>query len=129
MANRLTHFEIYGEQPARLAEFYRRVFGWQVEQMEAVDYWRVNTGSVEANALNGGLTYRALPDLNGWLLYVQVPLLDETVELIKSLGGSVIRPKSAVPRAAWVTIVADPAKNIFGVWQADPTAFPLPEPD
>jgi len=25
--------------------------------------------------------------------------------------------------------VADPAKNIFGVWQADPTAFPLPEPD
>jgi len=129
MANRLTHFEIYGEQPARLAEFYRRVFGWQVEQMEAVDYWRVHTGSVEANALNGGLTYRALPDLNGWLLYVQVPLLDETVELIKSLGGSVIRPKSAVPRAAWVTIVADPAKNIFGVWQADPTAFPLPEPD
>jgi len=129
MTTALTHFEIYGDQPARLAEFYRCVFGWQVEQMEAVDYWRINTGSGEANALNGGLTYRALPDLNGWLLYVQVPLLDEAVELIKSLGGSVIRPKTAVPRAAWVTIVADPAKNIFGVWQADPTAFPLPEPD
>jgi len=97
--------------------------------MEAVDYWRINVGTSESSALNGGLTYRAIPGLNGWMLFVQVPTLDETVELIQSLGGSVVRPKTAVPRAAWVTIVADPAKNIFGVWQADPTAFPLPEPD
>lgn len=129
MTNLLTHFEIYGEQPSPLAEFYRRVFGWQVEQMEGVQYWRITTASGETNPLNGGLTYRALPDLNGWMVYVQVPALDETVELIKSLGGAVIRPKTAVPRTAWVTIVADPAKNIFGVWQADATAFPLPHPD
>lgn len=129
MTNSLTHFEIYGEHPAGLADFYRGVFGWQVEQMEALDYWRIDTGSSGTNTLNGGLTYRAIPGLNGWMLYVQVPLLDETVELIKSLGGSVIRPKTAVPRAAWVTIVADPAKNIFGVWQADPNAFPMPHPD
>ena len=65
MTNTLTHFAIYGGQPLRLAEFYRRVFGWQVEQMEAVDYWRINIGSGEGNALNGGVTYRALPELNG----------------------------------------------------------------
>lgn len=125
----LTHFEIYGEQPALLASFYRSVFGWEIEQMEGVEYWRINTGSEGTTPLNGGLTYKALPDLNGWMLYVQVAALDETVELIKSLGGAVIRPKTAVPRAAWVTIVADPAKNVFGVWQADPKAFPLPHPD
>jgi len=114
VANSLTHFEIYGEPPAGLAKFYRTVFGWQAERMEGVDYWRITTNSGETKSLNGGLTYRAIPDLNGWMLYVQVPELDETVELIKSLGGSVVRPKTAVPRAAWVTIVADPAKNIFG---------------
>ena len=129
MTNLLTHFEIYGDQPTVLAEFYRRVFGWEIERMEGIEYWRINTGSEETNPLNGGLTYKALPDLNGWMLYVQVAALDETVELIKSLGGAVIRPKTAVPRAAWVTIVADPEKNIFGVWQADPKAFPLPHPD
>ena len=85
MANSVTHFEIYGEEPARLADFHRNVFGWQVEQMPGVTYWRIHTGSV--------------------------------------------RPKTAVPRTAWVTIVADPAKNIFGIWQADSTAFPSPEPD
>ena len=63
------------------------------------------------------------------MLYVNVASLDETVARVQSLGGSIVRPKTAVPRTAWVTIVADPAKNIFGVWQADPTAFPMPEPD
>ena len=129
MPNFLTHFEIYGEQPTNLVHFYRSVFGWEIEQIAGIAYWRINTGSTEPKEINGGLTHRSIPGLNGWLLYIQVPLLDETVGLIKSLGGAVIRPKTAVPRAAWVTIVADPAENIFGVWQADPNAFPLPEPD
>jgi predicted enzyme related to lactoylglutathione lyase len=130
MTNLLTHFEIHGEHPAQLADFYQRVFGWQVEKIEGVNYWRITTptGEGEGATMNGGLTYRALPDLNGWLLFVQVAVLDDTVALIESLGGSVVRPKTAVPRTAWVTIVADPEKNVFGVWQADPSAFPLPEP-
>jgi len=129
MTNSVTHFEIYGEQPTGLADFYRTVFGWEIEQMPAVDYWRISTGSADTKALNGGLTYRAIPGLNGWMLFVNVAALDETVELVQRLGGTIIRPKTAVPKSAWVTIVADPQGNIFGVWEADAMAFPLPEPD
>ena len=96
--------------------------------MPGLNYFRIQTGATECSALHGGLTYRAIPDLNGWMLFVNVASLDETVA-IQSLGGSIIRRKTAVPRTAWVTIVADPARNIFGVWQADPSAFPTPEPD
>ena len=129
MENSVTHFEIYGEEPAALADFYRDIFGWQVEQMPGVNYWRVQTGSSEPKALHGGLTSRAIPNLNGWMLFFNVASVDETTALIEKLGGSIIRRKTAVPRTAWVTIVADPAKNMFGIWQADPTAFPMPEPD
>jgi predicted enzyme related to lactoylglutathione lyase len=65
MTNSVTHFEIYGDEPARLADFYRSVFGWRVEQMPGVNYWRIHISSTEPNALHGGLTYRAIPDLNG----------------------------------------------------------------
>jgi len=75
------------------------------------------------------MTIRAIPNLNGWMLFVNVSSLDETVAKIVNLGGGVVRPKTAVPRTAWVTICQDPAKNIFGVWQADPSAFPMPDPD
>ena len=124
-----THFEIYGPDPGVLAGFYRALFGWEIEKMDGIGYWRVQTGTTEASPLHGGLTYRAIPNLNGWLLFVNVPSLEETVALVISRGGSIVRPKTAVPRTAWVAIVADPANNIFGVWQADPNAFPLPHPD
>lgn len=128
MANCITHFEIYGDEPEKLAEFYRTIFGWNVEQMPGIHYWRIFPEQAE-NSLHGGVTTRAIPGLNGWLLYVNVASLDETVELVQKLGGTIVREKTAVPRVAWVTIVSDPANNIFGVWQSDPTAFPVPIPD
>jgi len=74
----VTHLEIYGEDPAKLVDFYGNVFGWQVEQMAGVNYWRIHTGSTESKPLHGGLTYRAIPDLNGWMLFVNVTSLGET---------------------------------------------------
>ena len=129
MASCVTHFEIYCEHPVAVADFYRKALGWQVEQMPGLGYWRIQPGDADGAALHGGLTYRAIPGLNGWLLFVKVDSLDETVARIEHLGGSVVRPKTAVPRTAWVTIVSDPAQNIFGVWEADAKAFPMPEPD
>ncbi len=129
MTSSITHFEIYGAEPAGLVDFYREALGWQVEQMPGLNYWRIQTGAPEGPAPHGGLTSRVVPDLNGWMLFVQVASLDDTVARIQEFGGAIVRPKTAVPRTAWVTIVADPAKNIFGVWQADPAAFPTPEPD
>ena len=129
MIGSVTHFEIYGDQPSSLADFYREALGWHVEQMPGLNYFRVRTGDGEVPALHGGMTYRAIPNLNGWMLFVNVDALDETVARVLRLGGSVIRKKTAVPRTAWVAIVADPANNFFGVWQSDANAFPMPEPD
>ncbi len=123
----ITHFEVYGDAPLQLAEFYRKVCGWEIEQMEGLQYWRIKVPANEAPPV-GGLTYRAIPGLNGWMAFVNVASMDETLELVQSLGGSIVRPKAAVARTAWVTIVADPANNMFGVWQADPNAFPPPDP-
>ena len=44
MATPVTHFEIYAEEPAKLADFYRNMFGWQLEKMSGIDYWRIQTG-------------------------------------------------------------------------------------
>lgn len=86
MTNSVTHFEIYGEQPVALADFYREALGWNVEQMPGINYWRIQTGAAEGPALHGGLTYRAIPNLNGWMLFVNVASLDETVTRIQSLA-------------------------------------------
>ena len=61
--------------------------------------------------------------------YLHVESLDQTLERILELGGSLLRPKSAVPKAAWFAVVADPEGNIFAIWQADPLAMPMPVPE
>ena len=127
MSGSITHFEIYGIEPETLASFYREVFGWQIDQMQGVDYWRVETGAPDG--VRGGLMYRTIPGVNGWMFYVKVESLDKTVADIERLGGTVVRPRTAVPKTAWVTIVSDPQGSIFGVWEADATALPMPEPD
>ena len=129
MASSITHFEIYAAEPAKLAAFYRGLFGWQVDRAPGVDYWRIRTGPTDVAGFRGGLTHRPLPELRSWLNYVAVESLDRTLTEALRLGGTVLRAKTAVPKTAWYAVVADPDGNIFGVWQADPTAFPPPEPD
>jgi uncharacterized protein len=125
----VTHFEIYASEPEKLADFYRTMFGWQLEKAPGIDYWRIQTESSPTNGFNGGLTYRSIPEPRSWVHYLHVQSLEQTVERILELGGALVRTKTAVPKTAWYAVVADPEGNIFAVWQADPTAFPPPEPE
>jgi predicted enzyme related to lactoylglutathione lyase len=129
MESAVTHFEIYAEEPAKLADFYRGLLGWQIEQVPGIDYWRIQTGPPNPEGIGGGILYRPISGPRSWVHYVHVAAIDETVAEVQRLGGSVLRSKSAVARTAWYAVVSDPDGNIFAVWQADPTAMPLPEPD
>lgn len=129
MTGSVTHFEIYGEEPAKLADFYRGVFEWRLDKAPGVDYWRIQTGSAGATGINGGLTYRPIAGTRGWVHYVHVASLDEAMAAAQRLGASVLRPKTAVPKSAWYAVLADPEGNAFAIYQPDPTAMPLPEPE
>jgi hypothetical protein len=67
VTGRVTHFEIYGEEPAKLSEFYSGLFGWQVERAPGIDYWRIQTGPRNGGGFDGGMTYRPSDGPGGWL--------------------------------------------------------------
>ena len=129
MSNDVTHFEIYGEDLGALAEFYRDLFGWTITQAPGIDYYVIRPGTAGAPGIRGGLSVRPIPEPRSWVHYVSVDSLDEAVGRVQQLGGSVLRPKSAVPKVAWYAVVADPEGNIFALWEADPTAFPPHQPE
>jgi predicted enzyme related to lactoylglutathione lyase len=94
----VTHFEIYAEEPPKLAEFYQSLLGWKIEQAPGIDYWRIQSGANTADGLNGGLTYRPFPGPRSWVHYVHVDSLDHMVAEVIRLGGEVLRPKTACQR-------------------------------
>jgi predicted enzyme related to lactoylglutathione lyase len=125
----VTHFEIYGEEPAALAEFYRQLFDWRLERAPGVDYWRIETAASPGRGIAGGLTHRPIAGTRGWMHYVHVASLDDAVAEAERLGAAVLRPKTAVPKTAWYAVLTDPEGNIFAIWQPDANAMPLPEPE
>jgi uncharacterized protein len=129
MASRVTHFEIYGDEPASLADFYSNLFGWRLERAEGIDYWRIHLDPSDNGSVGGGLTYRPALDARGWIHFINVESLDDSLAVAERLGAKVLRPKTAVPRTAWCAVLADPEGNVFAIWQPDPMAFPPPEPD
>jgi len=129
MSASVTHFEIYAEDLTRLAQFYRDLFDWNIEKAPGVDYFRIQTGPPEDHGITGGLLNRPIPGPRSWVHYVRVDAIDQTIERVQSLGGKLLRPKTAVPKTAWYAVVEDPEGNIFAVYQHDVLAMPMPEPE
>jgi predicted enzyme related to lactoylglutathione lyase len=125
----VTHFEIYADHPTDLADFYEQLFGWSISKAPGIEYFKIQTGPLDAGGMRGGLLHRPIPGPRSWVHYVSVDSVDATVEQVQSLGGKLVRAKAAVPKVAWYAVVEDPEGNIFAVWQADPLAFPAFEPE
>jgi predicted enzyme related to lactoylglutathione lyase len=138
------HFEIYAEEPAALADFYRQLFDWQVECVAGTDYWRIDAGATPTPGLAGGLTYRPVAGTRGWVHYVHVASLDDAVAEAMRFGAIVLRPKTASlktaslktaslktasRKTAWYAVLADPEGNIFAIYQREPAACPPPGSD
>jgi uncharacterized protein len=129
MHKTIVHFEVYGDNPPKLADFYSSLLGWKFEKMPGpMEYWVIRTvptdpqGHPTAPGVNGGMMKRPTPEARGWLNYVAVDSVDETVRELLKLGGSVMRAKGPVPKMGWFAVVADPEHNVFALWQEDPKA-------
>jgi uncharacterized protein len=126
----VVHFEIYGDDPDKLGEFYKGLFGWSIDSVPGMPNYRfVKTVETDERGMptspggiNGGLMERPMPEARFWLSYVNVDSVDESAKRAQQLGATVNRPKSAVPRMGWFAILSDPEGNPFGLWQSDPNA-------
>lgn len=132
MNNRVIHFEIHATDTAKMAEFYRNVFGWDIKKWDnpEVDYWMVMTapeGSGEAG-IDGGITGRRGPAPSGeepvsaFVCTIGVPSVDEYIEKVTAAGGSLAVPKMPIPGMAWLAYCKDIEGNIFGIFEADENA-------
>lgn len=131
MPNRVSHFEIHAENPERAAEFYTKVFGWEIKKWEGgqMEYWMVMTGDREApGGINGGLMRRmgAAPTngqaVNAYVCTMTIDNYDEIEAKILANSGTLAMPKMALIGMAWQGYYKDTEGNIFGIHQPDTNA-------
>lgn len=88
MTRPVVHFEIRGKDSQRLAEFYRELFGWNIDSANSMGIMSVGHGIGGPEAGVGGHIRAA--DSPGVSIFVQVLDLNETLRKAEEMGGRAV---------------------------------------
>jgi len=113
MTRPVVHFEIRGEDPQRLAEFYRELFGWTIDAANPMGIMTVQHGIGGPEDGVGG--HIRLADAPGVSIFVQVLDLDDTLRRAEAMGGRAVMQPFDVPGGPTVAQMADPEGNLVGL--------------
>lgn len=117
---RVVHFEIAATDPEKVIDFYKNVFGWQIEKWNGpTDYWLVNTGDQAKPGINGAITPRE-GSLGATINTIDVPSFDDALEKVITNGGKAITDKTDIPGVGIMCYCEDVEGNKFGIMEAAP---------
>jgi predicted enzyme related to lactoylglutathione lyase len=111
-------FDLTVDDADGVRDFYKRVVGWESEDVDMGDYCDYTMTTPDGAGVGGVCHKRGgnkeIP--SQWLIYIVVADIDDSVAGVKELGGEVIAgPKSM--GAARYCIVRDPAGAAFALYQ------------
>jgi predicted enzyme related to lactoylglutathione lyase len=118
VGNPVVHWELMSKEPAKVSDFYAKLFGWKVKHVAEIDYRIVETGG--EGGINGGIVK---PDREGpWpgnmLFYILVDDLAAYRKKIVAAGGKIHVEEQAVPGMGWLSLFTDPEGRMMGLWKA-----------
>ena len=129
MSGRVVHFEIPYDDGDRARNFYKEIFDWQLVTMPEMGGYTLvmsgpssDQGPTEPGFINGGMLSRQDAVHPGPVIVMDVPSIDETLEKIGGLGGSVVAPKTPVGDMGFAAYAKDPEGNVIGLWETAPSS-------
>lgn len=116
MGRPVTHWQILAKQPEKLADFYCKLFDWNVSSDNALGYRELKTGS--ERGISGGL-WPSPPEGDSRVqLFVEVEDVAGSVEKAKVLGAQVVIPPQKLPEGDEMAILLDPEGLSLGIWKS-----------
>jgi predicted enzyme related to lactoylglutathione lyase len=106
--------------PEAAVGFYTRLFGWEAEDSMPPDspgrYFLCKLRGRDVTAI-GSQPPEHAGHMPAWDTYILAESADDTVAKVTDAGGSVVIEPFDLLDAARMTVLADPAGAVFGVWQ------------
>lgn len=116
MGQPVVHFELWSKNPAKIGEFYSKVFGWSVNHMPEMNYRFVDTGG--EGGINGGIMQ---PQEGPWpgnmALYMNVDELATFRRKIVEAGGKIVVEQMDIPGVGSLCLFEDTDGRVMGMWQ------------
>jgi uncharacterized protein len=116
MGQPVMYWQILSKQPAKSAEFYSSIFGWNIQPPDGLGSRAVETGSGEGIA--GGIWQIPTEGHSMVQIFIRVDGVTDYVKKVEAAGGKVIFPPQLIPNGDEVSILLDPEGIPFGIFQA-----------
>lgn len=114
----VVHWELWSENPDQAAEFYGKVFDWEIRHIPEMNYHLAETGG--QGGINGGIMK---PQQGPWpgnmAFYIDVDELAPYREKIVAAGGKVLVEEQVVPGVGSFSLFEDPDGRVLGMWRQD----------
>lgn len=119
--NRPVHFEFASPDPAAEVEFFRSVFGWEIQQWGENEYWLATTGKDEAG-IDGAIMPMSSPQHPRTVNTLGVDDIDAWVAKATAAGATLAMEKQEIPDMGWSAYLFSPTGIMFGLFQEMPRA-------
>ena len=117
MGRRVVHWELMSKDPAKVAGFYKKIFGWKIQHIPEMNYRIVETGG--EGGINGGILkpQREEPWPGNITLYIDVDDLAAYRKKIVAAGGKIHVEEQEVPGMGSFCLFTDPEGRMMGLWK------------
>ncbi|GAB89744.1 VOC family protein [Gordonia rhizosphera] len=110
-------FDLMSSNPAKAAEFYGEIFGWEVDAPPNEEF-----GGYQNFMKNGHTVCGLSPAMPGtppniWSVYLRTDDAEATAKAAEAAGGTVVVPPMAIADLGSMMTIADPAGAAIGFWQ------------
>ncbi len=110
---KICYIEIPATDVARSAEFYQKVFGWNVRKRgDGATAFDDSIGEVSGSWVRG----RPAATSPGFMIYIMVDSVEEAVKNAVASGAKLVQP-IGVDAPEITARVSDPAGNVIGLYQ------------
>jgi uncharacterized protein len=106
----VTWFEIAGTDAAKTQDFYRKLFDWEINADNPMQYGETHG---IGNGIGGGI-FGGMGDPRV-TIYAEVANLEEKLVKASELGGKTVMEPGAVPGGPTIAMFTDPAGNTTGM--------------
>jgi uncharacterized protein len=118
----IVHFNVPAEDIERAKKFYAALLGGEFKSFPEMQYNLITTTNLDGTpGVGGGMGKRMEPSEH-ITNYFGVPSIDAAMKQVKSLGGTVMSEKMAVPGMGFLANCVDTEGNAFGLWEENSQA-------
>ena len=113
----IVHVELAAKDRKALGQFYAKVFGWELQQFDEMNYTTFKAG----DCIGGGFNPVTNENPAGTVtVYIDTDDVTASLRAVEQAGGTILVKETDIPNTGKFGLFRDPQGNMVGLYKATP---------